>query len=93
MIAKGRKRANFLSSLSNTRWGISPRLVKILITATVHAATDYAAAAWINLPIPKFFSENLSSIDSICATKALGSLRNSPQVFLQHDLHLQPPHI
>lgn len=93
VIAKGKKRASFLSSLSNTRWGIPPRLFKILITSTVHAATDYAIAAWIHLSIPKFFSGKLSSIDMICSKKALGALNNSPHVFLQHDLHLQPPHI
>lgn len=93
VIAKGRKRASLLSSLSNTKWGIPPRLFKILITATVHAATDYAAAAWLPLPIPKFFSEKLASIDGICATRALGALRNSPHLFLQHCLNLQPPQV
>lgn len=91
VIAKGKKRAAFLSSLSNTRWGIPPLLFKILITSTVHAATDYAAAAWLQLTIPKFFIEKLSSIDGICATRALGALRNSSHIFLCHDLHLVPP--
>lgn len=93
VVAKGKKRAAFLSHLSNTKWGIPPRLFKILITSTVHAATDYAAAAWIGLPIPQFFSEKLTSIDSICATKALGALKNSPYLFLRHDLDLQPPEV
>lgn len=93
VIAKGKKRAHFLSGLSNTKWGIPPKLFKILITSTVHAATDYAAAAWLQLPVPKFFSEKLTSIDSICATRALGALRNSPHIFLQHDLNLVPPTI
>lgn len=93
MIAKGKKRANYLSSLSNTKWGIPPRLFKILITSTVHAATDYAAAAWLSLPVPKFYADKLTSIDTICATKALGALRNSPHIFLQHDLNLTPPDI
>lgn len=69
VIAKGKKRANYLSSLSNTRWGIPTKLFKILIMSTVHAATDYAAAAWMSLPIPKFYVEKLATIDAICATK------------------------
>lgn len=98
VIAKGKKRANFLNGLSTTRWGIPrwgipPKLFKILISSTVHAATDYAAAAWLNLPIPKYFAEKLSSIDAICATRALGALRNSPQLFLRHDLAMTSPTI
>lgn len=93
VIAKRKKRAHFLTSLSNTKWGIPPTLFKTLITSTVHAATDYAAAAWINLPVPKYFTEQLTTIDSICATRALGALRNSPQVFLRHDLSLKRPDI
>lgn len=92
-MPKEKKRANYLSRLSNTRWGIPPKLFKILITATVHAATDYAAAAWSNLPIPKFFTEKLMTIDTICATKALGALKNSPHLFLRHDLDMKPPDI
>lgn len=93
IIAKGKKRAAFLSSLSNKKWGIPPRLFKMLITSTVHAAIDYAAAAWINLPIPQYFTKKLTKIDTICATKALGALENSPHIFLRHDLNLQPPNI
>lgn len=93
VIAKGRRRAHFLANLSNTKWVIPPRLFKILITATVHAATDYAAAAWLNLPIPKFYAEKLSTINMICATKALGALKNSPGVYLRHELDLKPPEI
>lgn len=93
VIAKGKKRANFLSSLSNTKWGIPPNLFRILITSTVHAATDYAAAAWMSLPIPRFYVDKLSTIDAICATKALGALKNSPHIFLQHDLNLIPPDV
>lgn len=93
VIAKGKKQANFLTSLSNTRWGIPPRLFKILMTATVHAATDYAVAAWLPLPVPKFFAEKMSSIDTICATKALGALKNSHTLFLKHYLDLTPPEI
>lgn len=93
VIAKGTKRANFLSSLSNTKWGIPPRLFKILMTSTVHAATDYAVAAWLSLPIPKYFTEKLTTIDNICATKALGALRNSPATFLRHDLNLLTPDV
>lgn len=55
VIAKGKKHATFLSSLSNTKWGVPPKLFKILITSTVHAATDYAAAAWLQLPVQNFF--------------------------------------
>lgn len=91
VIAKGKKRAQFLTSLSNTKWGIPPHLFKILITATVHAATDYAVAAWLNLPVPKFLSEKLMSIDAICVTKALGALKNSPTLFLRHDLDMKKP--
>lgn len=47
----------------------------------------------MNLPIPKYFSEKLTSIDNICATKALGALRNSPVIFLRHDLDLKPPEV
>lgn len=93
VIAKGTKRAHFLSSLSNTKWGIPPHLFKTLITSMVHAATDYAVAAWINLPIPKCFSEKLTSIDTICVTKALGALKNSPTIFLRHDLDLKLPEV
>lgn len=53
--------------------------------AIVHAATDYAVAAWLPLPVPKFFSEKMLVIDMICATKALGALKNSPTLFLKHD--------
>lgn len=63
------------------------------MTATVHTATDYAAAAWLNLPIPKFFSEKMTAIDTICATKALGALKNSPSLFLRHDLDLKNPEV
>lgn len=93
VVAKGKTRATFLSSLSNTRWGVTPRLFKILLSSTVHAATDYAVAAWMNLPVPKFFSEKLTKVDAICATRALGALCNSPNIFLQHDLGLQPPDV
>lgn len=82
------KRANLLSSLSNTKWGIPPQLFKILISSTVHAP-DYAVAAWQNLPIPKFFAEKLRLIDNICKTRALGALRNSPSVVLRHDLDMK----
>lgn len=91
VIARGTKSANFLSSLSNTKWGIPPHLFKTLITATVHAATDYAVAAWMNLSVPQYFSEKLTTIDNICSTRALGALRNSPDVFLRHDLDMQTP--
>lgn len=91
VLAKGLKRANFLTSLSNTRWGIPPNLFKILITATVHAATDYAVAAWHQLPLPKFYSTKLSVIDNIVARKALGALKSTPLVFLKHDLGLPSP--
>lgn len=93
VVAKGKVRANFLSSLSNTRWGVTPRLLKILLTSTVHAATDYAVAAWMNLLVPKFFSEHLMKIDAICATRALGALKNSPHLFLRHEFDLIPPDI
>lgn len=92
-VAKGGKRANYLTSLSNTKWGIPPRLFKILMTSTVHAVTDYPAEAWLYLPIPKFFLEAMASIDAICATRALGVLRNSPRLFLRQDLDLQPPDV
>lgn len=93
VVAKGEKRASFLSSLSNTKWGIPPHLFKILITATVHAATDYAAATWLNLPIQKIFTDKMMTVDAICATKALGALKNSPHLFLRHDLDLKLPDI
>lgn len=93
VIAKGKKRASYLSSLSNTRWGVTPKLFKILLSSTVHAATDYAVAAWMNLPVPKFFAEKLMTVDAICATRALGALRNSPMLFLRHHFDLQPPEI
>lgn len=47
VIAKGKRRANFISSLFNTKWGIPPRLFKILIIGTIHAATEYAVASWL----------------------------------------------
>lgn len=73
--------------------GTPPKLFKILISSTVHAATDYAATAWINLPIPKYFAEKLMTIDAICATKALGAFKNSPHLFLRHDLDMKPPEV
>lgn len=54
---------------------------------------DYAAASWISLPIPQYFTKKLTTIDAICATKALGALKNSPQLFLRHDLDLKPPNV
>lgn len=48
VLAKGKTRANFLSSLSNTRWGVTPRLFRILLTSTVHAATEYAASQYLS---------------------------------------------
>lgn len=47
----------------------------------------------MNLPIPKFFAEQLTRIDMICATKALGVLQNSPHLSLRHDLNLHPPDV
>lgn len=93
VIAKGKKQANFLSNLSSTKWGIPPKLFKILITLMVHVATEYAAAAWIKLPIPKCFTEELTTIDAICAKMALGALQNLPHIFLRHDLNLKPPEV
>lgn len=93
VIAKGKKCASFLTSLSNTKWGIPPTLFRTLITATVHAATDYAPAAWVNLPVPKFFTEKPTCTDCICANRARGALQNSPQIFLRHDLNLKRPDI
>lgn len=90
-IAKGLKRANFLSSLSNTRWGIPPNLFRILLMATVHAATDYGAAAWLTLPISIDFGAKLKQIDHIVARKALGALKSTPSDFLYHDLNLIDP--
>lgn len=89
VIAKGGKWANFLSSLSNTKWGIPLRLFKILITATVHAATDYAAGAWLSLPMPKFCSEKPMAVDAIYARKALAVLRDSPPLYLRHNFDLK----
>lgn len=90
-ISKGTKRINFLTSLSNTIWGIPPKLFRNLITATVHAATDYASPAWIQLPINKDFASQLTKIDQIGARKALGALRSTPGIFLYHDLNLLQP--
>lgn len=45
----------------------------------------------MNLPIPKFVAEQISTIDSICATLALGTLHKSPNLFLRHEFDLQPP--
>lgn len=92
-IAKGTKMGHFLSSLSTAKWGIPPHFFEMLITSTAHAATDYAVAVWMSLPIPKNFSEKLVSIDNICATKELGALKDSPAVFLRQDLDLKPPEI
>lgn len=88
VIAKGKNRASFLSGLSNTKWGIPPKLFKILIRATVHARTDYAVGTWMTLPVPKFFTEKPTTLDTICATKALGALRNSLYMYLRHNLNM-----
>lgn len=55
--------------------------------------TDSAAAECISLPIPKFFADKMLTIDAICATKALGALKNSPHLFLRPDLDMKPPEI
>lgn len=47
----------------------------------------------MNLSVPQYFSEKLTTIDNICSTRALGALRNSPDVFLRHDLDMQTPEI
>lgn len=90
VILKGTKKANFLSSLSNTKWGLPTRLSKILITSMLHATTDYAVTAWLRLPIPELFSEKLTLIDNICKIKALGALRKSLSIFLGHNLDMTP---
>lgn len=72
---KKKRCANLLSSLSNTKYEISERLSKFFISITVHTANYYAAGAYINLPIPKIFTEKLKQNDSICLTTALGALR------------------
>lgn len=93
VIAKGLKRAYFLSSLSNTQWGIPPNRFKTLITTIVHAATDYAVPAWLQLPIPIFYAEKLRTVNNIMARKALGTFKSTPLVFLRHGLNLPTPDI
>lgn len=61
-----------------------------LLTATVHAATDYGIAAWLPLKPLKYFIKQLTTIDHICARAALGALPSTPAVFLAQDLNLTP---
>lgn len=55
-ITKGSQRAGFLATLSNTQWGIAPKLMRTLLTTTVHTATDYGAAAWLPMEVPEYFT-------------------------------------
>lgn len=93
VLAKGQQRAGFLASLSHSQWGIQPRLMRTLLTTTVRTATDYGAAAWMGLEIPDYFAKQLSTIDYSCAQAALGALKSTPTIFLEHDIHLTKPKI
>lgn len=64
-----------------------------LLTTTVHTATDYGAAAWMGLDVPDYFANQQSIIDNSCARSALGALKSTPTVFLEHDLNLTKPTI
>lgn len=68
LIANGKKHTNILSSLSKTEWGIALRLVKVLISSTVHGTSNYAVASWLNLPIPESVFEKLTSVENIFET-------------------------
>lgn len=92
-LTKGRQRAGFLALLSKTDWGISPKLMKTLLTTTIHAATDYGVAAWLQFEPPTYFIKQMTVIDNICARAALGALPSTPAAFLHHDLMLTPPKI
>lgn len=93
VVAKGRQRASFLAGLSRLGWGIPPKLLKTLMTTTIHAATDYRVMAWLPTEPSSFFLEQMTSIDLTCARAAIGALHTTPSVFLTHDLHLTPPKI
>lgn len=67
VIAKGSQQSGFIATLSHSQWGIPPKLIWTLLTATVHAATDYGAAAWLPFEVPKFFEDKLSAINNTCA--------------------------
>lgn len=90
VVAKGRQRAGLLANLSTTGWGIPPKLLKILMTTTIHAATDYGVMAWLPTDPPNFFVEQMTAVDLTCARAALGSLKTTPAVFLRHDPNLTP---
>lgn len=93
VITRGSQRAGFLANLLNTQWGIAPKLMRTLLTTTVHTSTDYGAAAWLPMEVPEYFTNKLSVIDNTCARAALGALKSTPDVFLAHDLNLINPRI
>lgn len=90
MIAQGRQRAGLLVGLSKTGWGIPPKLLKTLMTTTIHAATNYGVMVWLPPKPPNFFIEQMLAIDLTCARASLGALQTTPSVFLHHNLHLTP---
>lgn len=67
--------------------------MKTLITTTIHAAIDYGIAAWMPLEVPQYFIDKLSTIDHTCAREALGALKSTPTIFLDHNLGLTTPKI
>lgn len=91
VLAKGRQRAGFLAGLSKTSWGIPPKLLRTLVTTTIHTAINYGAMAWLPTKPPRFFVDQLTAIDNTCARAALGALKTTPAVFLRHDLNMTPP--
>lgn len=68
-----------------------PKLLKTLMTTTIHAAVDYSAVAWLPTEPPRFFVDQLAAIDNTCARSALGALKTTPTVFLRHNLYMTPP--
>lgn len=91
VVAKGLQRAGFIASLSHAQWGISPKLMRTLLSTIIHTATDYRAAAWLPFEVPKYFVDKLSTIDLTCARSALGALKSTPKIFLTHNLKLIDP--
>lgn len=59
--------------------------------ATVQAATNYAAAAWLQLPPSIDFGNKHEQIDHIVARKALGSLEAMPWESLYQDVNIIDP--
>lgn len=91
VLTRGHQRAGFLATRSKTDWGIPPKLMRTLLTTTVHTTIDYGVTSWLQFEPPTYFIKQLITIENICARAALGALSSTPDVFLMHDSMLTPP--